>query len=106
MQAHTRRPECVLNPLLLLMYTHPLCRLTLTDLSHPMLQKAEDAYFDKLRLGYKHPDVRITFAVADAHCMVQQESVVPQVQAGGNGRAGSPHEPGKRCVMHECVSLP
>ncbi|KAJ9532703.1 hypothetical protein QJQ45_010786 [Haematococcus lacustris] len=40
--------------------------LTQTDLSAAMLQQAEDKYFDELRLGARHPDVRIDFRPASA----------------------------------------
>ncbi|GLI64441.1 hypothetical protein VaNZ11_007711 [Volvox africanus] len=46
--------------------------LTFTDLSPQMLLRAEDKFFDELQLGYKHPHVRTTFCLADAHCLVDR----------------------------------
>ncbi|GLC72044.1 hypothetical protein PLESTF_001198100 [Pleodorina starrii] len=44
--------------------------LTFTDVSPQMLLRAEDKFFDELHLGHKHPNVRTTFCLADAHCLV------------------------------------
>eukprot|EP00798_Chlamydomonas_sp_ICE-L_P023670 gene23670-9205_t len=57
--------------------------LTLTDLSQPMLQVAEDKYFDELKLGDSNPGTKITFCVSDAHCMAADEAAgrQPRVQS-------------------------
>ncbi|KXZ53082.1 hypothetical protein GPECTOR_8g74 [Gonium pectorale] len=44
--------------------------LTCTDLSPHMLLRAEDKFFDELQLGHKHPNVKVTFCLADAHCLL------------------------------------
>lgn len=46
----------------------PVCMCMCTQ---AMLHEAEDKFYDRLRLGEKHPDTRVDFVVCDAHCMVQ-----------------------------------
>lgn len=46
----------------------------MTDLSLPMLQRAEDKFYDDLKLGERHPNTRITFCISDAHCMAADQS--------------------------------
>jgi hypothetical protein len=50
--------------------------LTLTDLSMPMLERAEDKFYDTLKLGEKHPSTRISFCLSDAHCMTAEPKEV------------------------------
>ena len=51
-------------------YLSKLQSLTLTDLSHSMLDVAEDKYYHQLKLGYKYPDVKPRFLLSDAEHMV------------------------------------
>mmetsp|Transcript_7218 Transcript_7218/g.19357 ORF Transcript_7218/g.19357 Transcript_7218/m.19357 type:complete len:360 (+) Transcript_7218:98-1177(+) len=59
--------------------------LTVTDLSKRMLEQAETKFFDELRLGYKHPDTLINFAVCDAHCIALDSPQEQQIQKAQSG---------------------
>ncbi|KAG2453444.1 hypothetical protein HYH02_001665 [Chlamydomonas schloesseri] len=52
--------------------------LTCTDLSQHMLYRAEDKFFDELQLGMKHPNVKVNFVLADAHCLVDPNAKAPE----------------------------
>ncbi|KAG2439369.1 hypothetical protein HXX76_004728 [Chlamydomonas incerta] len=51
--------------------------LTCTDLSQHMLYRAEDKFFDELQLGMKHPNIKVNFVLADAHCLVDPNAKPP-----------------------------
>jgi hypothetical protein len=57
----------------------------------PFLQ-AEDKYFDELRLGNRHPEVRVSFDLADAHCLIADEKAAAAV----GGHPSSQESPQKR----------
>ncbi|GIL90628.1 hypothetical protein Vretimale_15761 [Volvox reticuliferus] len=50
-----------------------------------MLLRAEDKFFDELHLGHKHPHVRTTFCLADAHCLVDHGVDRRPVEAANGG---------------------
>lgn len=51
----------------------------------PMLEVAEDKFYDELKLGEKHPETRVTFCIADGHCITAGGGAGPLVTHAGVG---------------------
>ncbi|KAG1654359.1 hypothetical protein FOA52_011293 [Chlamydomonas sp. UWO 241] len=73
--------------------------LTLADLSMPMLEVAEDKFYDELKLGEKHPGTRVSFCIADGHCMAADGKGGACVTHTGR-RGGAAHEAGSTQQVH------